>query len=286
MKTYIIGRQEDCDIVIIDPTQMVSRHHAVLTVSGSKMTITDQSSNGTYINGIRIASGAPVPVTRKDVVSFGQAAELNWARIPDPSKKVLLFSIICAVVVLAIGFGGKMFYDSQKKSQKELVAKEQKDSTQLANLKTDIDALGKDCDFIVSRTDSLNKIVATIPAEIDKKVPSKEINALNRDFTKAETMLQEIKANEFKDNLISLRAAASYEKDPLELGKKVKEMQEKAESYKQIIKQVSAQLKDITDKLAKSPNKKIGNNGGQNHEKDKEKEKDVEPPIMQSNPLL
>lgn len=284
MKTYIIGRQEDCDIVIIDPTQMVSRHHAVLTVNGTKMTITDQSSNGTYINGIRIASGTPVPVTRRDVVSFGQAAELNWARIPDPSKKVLLYTIIAAIIVAALGFGGKMYYDSQKESHEQLVVKEQKDSTQLANLKTDIEALGKDCDFIVSRADSLNKILASIPAEIDKKVPSKEINALNRDFTKAETMLQSIKAGEFKDNLISLKAAAAYEKNPVELGKKVKEMQDKAESYKQIIKQASASLKDITEKLEKCPNKKTDN--GKNKDKDKKEEKNEQPPIMQSNPLL
>lgn len=284
MKTYIIGRQEDCDIVITDPTQMVSRHHAVLTVNGTKMTITDQSTNGTYINGIRIASGAPVPVTRRDVVSFGQAAELNWARIPDTSKKVLLYSIIGAVIVLALGFGGKMYYDYQKESQQRLVVKEQKDSTQLAKLRIDIETLGKDCDFIVRRTDSLNKIMASIPAEIDKKVPSKEINALNRDFTKAETMLQEVKAGEFKDNLISLKATSAYERNPVELGKKVKEMQDKAESYKQIIKQVSVSLKDITEKLEKSPNKKTDT--GKNKEKDKKKEEQKDSPIMQSNPLL
>ena len=81
MKSYTIGREETCNIVIPDSTQMVSRNHATLTLNGSKMTITDNSSNGTYINGIRIASGTPVPVTRKDVVSFAQVAELDWGQL-------------------------------------------------------------------------------------------------------------------------------------------------------------------------------------------------------------
>ena len=61
MKTYSIGRDLGCDIVINDTTDVVSRRHAVLTVASSgKMTLTDLSSNGTYINGIRrfMASGA------------------------------------------------------------------------------------------------------------------------------------------------------------------------------------------------------------------------------------
>ena len=93
MKSYTIGREETCNIVIADSSQMVSRLHATLTLDGSKMTITDSSSNGTYINGIRIASGTAVPVTRKDVVSFAQVAELDWAQIPNPGKRTLWIDV-------------------------------------------------------------------------------------------------------------------------------------------------------------------------------------------------
>lgn len=67
MKVYSIGREHGCDILINDNTDVISRRHAVLNVSPSgKMTIVDQSHNGTYVNGIRISPNVPVPVTRKD----------------------------------------------------------------------------------------------------------------------------------------------------------------------------------------------------------------------------
>ena len=67
MKVYSIGREEGCDIVIDDNSDVISRRHAVINVTSSgKMTIVDYSHNGTYVNGIRIASNVPVPITRKD----------------------------------------------------------------------------------------------------------------------------------------------------------------------------------------------------------------------------
>ena len=78
MKVYSIGREGGCDIVINDPSDVISRRHAVLNVSPSgKMTIVDQSTNGTYVNGMRINSGVPYPVTRKDSISFAHVARLN-----------------------------------------------------------------------------------------------------------------------------------------------------------------------------------------------------------------
>ena len=55
MKVYSIGREAGCDIVINDNSDATSRRHATLTVMPSgKMTITDQSRNGTYVNGERL----------------------------------------------------------------------------------------------------------------------------------------------------------------------------------------------------------------------------------------
>jgi pSer/pThr/pTyr-binding forkhead associated (FHA) protein len=52
----VIGRGEDCDLVLEDPT--VSRHHAVISMRlGSPALIEDlDSDNGTYVNGKRIRS--------------------------------------------------------------------------------------------------------------------------------------------------------------------------------------------------------------------------------------
>jgi len=111
MKVYSIGREAGCDIVINDRTNVISRRHAVLTVSGGKMTITDQSSNGTYVNGIRISPNVPVPVTRKDNISFAHVARLDWSLIPNNRAAILWWVLgVAAAILLIVGgiFGYKM----------------------------------------------------------------------------------------------------------------------------------------------------------------------------------
>ena len=94
MKSYSIGRDNACDIVLNDHTDVISRRHAVLTVSSSgKMTITDQSTNGTYINGQKISPNVPVPVKRKDTISFAHVATLDWNMIPK-SKQWLTYLLV------------------------------------------------------------------------------------------------------------------------------------------------------------------------------------------------
>ena len=104
MKSYSIGRDNACDIVLNDHTDVISRRHAVLTVSSSgKMTITDQSTNGTYINGQKISANVPVPVTRKDTVSFAHVSTLDWNMIPKSSKvRTYLFIGLAVAIVAAL----------------------------------------------------------------------------------------------------------------------------------------------------------------------------------------
>ena len=103
MKVYSIGREAGCDIVINDRTDVISRRHATLTVmSFGKMTITDQSTNGTYVNGIRIQPNTPFPVSRKDKVSFAHVARLDWNQVPDDGAAIMRWSIIGAVTILLI----------------------------------------------------------------------------------------------------------------------------------------------------------------------------------------
>lgn len=110
MKTYSIGRDLNCDIVINDSTNVISRRHALLNVTPSgKMTIIDQSSNGTYVNGIRISQNVPVPVTCKDIVSLAHVAKLDWNQIPKSNQwlKYAIGAVIAVVVILGIIFGIK-----------------------------------------------------------------------------------------------------------------------------------------------------------------------------------
>ena len=56
-KIYTIGRDGGCDIVIPDNTDVISRLHATIRVeSNDKIYLTDQSRNGTYINGMKMSS--------------------------------------------------------------------------------------------------------------------------------------------------------------------------------------------------------------------------------------
>ena len=104
MKTiYSIGRDPGCDIYLYDDRNVISRTHAILKVGkGGKYFISDQSMNGTYVNGIKIAQGVQVPVTRKDIVSFAHIAELDWGMVPNPYGRIWGFIAVSVLVVLAV----------------------------------------------------------------------------------------------------------------------------------------------------------------------------------------
>lgn len=105
MKVYSIGREPGCDIMVNDNSNVVSRRHAVLNVSSTgKMTITDLSHNGTYVNGMRIATNVPVPVTRKDNISFAHVARLDWALVPNPFAYIkYVIAAVVAIILIVVG---------------------------------------------------------------------------------------------------------------------------------------------------------------------------------------
>lgn len=134
MKRITIGRSTDCDIVINDQTDNVSRRHAVITFDlFGRMTISDTSSNGTFINDQRMLKGASVPVTREDKVRLGKAWILDWNTISDPTKGIrrFLFTAIAAILIAVAGIctyslvGG----DSTDKVNSEIKDKEEKNDT-------------------------------------------------------------------------------------------------------------------------------------------------------------
>ena len=101
MKSYKIGRNPDNDIVIKDQSQHVSRYHATLTVNDNgTITINDQSTNGTYVNGVKVKSRVDYPVSTNDTIMFAKSALLDWNLIsiapilkpsyitPEPQKPV------------------------------------------------------------------------------------------------------------------------------------------------------------------------------------------------------
>lgn len=101
-KVYTIGRDPSCDIVIADSTDVVSRVHASLKVKGNrKYVLIDQSSNGTYVNGIKMSANEEIPVTRKDIISFAHVKDLDWNQIPEDSNPKIIWLLVAISVVVA-----------------------------------------------------------------------------------------------------------------------------------------------------------------------------------------
>ena len=122
MKAISIGRDNECNIVLNDKTDVVSRRHAVLNITSTgKMTIIDQSHNGTYVNGIRVTSNTPFPVTRKDVVSFAHIIQLDWNLVPNTAAKMrnTIIGIIALVIILC---GPTAFFLNNRDNHKDIKA--------------------------------------------------------------------------------------------------------------------------------------------------------------------
>ena len=101
MKTITIGRGEGCDIQI--DHNKISRRHAILKIyTFGKMEIVDMGQNGTWVNGVKLRSGVPFPVKRKDVVNFAEVSQLNWSLVPNPTKYLELAVFYAIILILFI----------------------------------------------------------------------------------------------------------------------------------------------------------------------------------------
>jgi pSer/pThr/pTyr-binding forkhead associated (FHA) protein len=80
MRSWIIGSAADCDLVITRPT--VSGRHCRLTETAVGYLLEDLgSSNGTYVNGVRLTS--PARISASDAVTLGLAVPMPW---PEPER--------------------------------------------------------------------------------------------------------------------------------------------------------------------------------------------------------
>ena len=109
-----IGRDYSCDIHINDSSDIVSRNHATIEVArGDKYFITDTSSNGTYVNGMRIPSHQRYQLNRGDEVSLAHAALLDWSLVPKDNTIVLsLAATLATLAVMAVVVFAVMHFGS------------------------------------------------------------------------------------------------------------------------------------------------------------------------------
>lgn len=84
MISITIGRDPNSRIILEDPAQLVSNHHAELKIKDDgSMFIYDKSANGTFVNGIKIPRNQDFPVIRGNTVLFANKLNLNWALVPE-----------------------------------------------------------------------------------------------------------------------------------------------------------------------------------------------------------
>ncbi len=101
IQQYTIGRGDSCQIRIQDAAQRISRNHATLKVlDNGKIFITDHSSNGTWVNGVKISPNVDYPVRRGDSISFANAAELNWTLIPKKTNRQLIYILAGGIIIV------------------------------------------------------------------------------------------------------------------------------------------------------------------------------------------
>ncbi|MFA5328111.1 MAG: FHA domain-containing protein [Prolixibacteraceae bacterium] len=103
-KLYSIGTHLTNRILINDGSNMVSRYHATLKIApNGKMTISDHSANGTFVNGSRISPNQDVQVKRRDKILFANTQPLDWNKIPNSKTNPwLIISPIAAVLVVGL----------------------------------------------------------------------------------------------------------------------------------------------------------------------------------------
>ena len=92
MKIISIGSSIGCNIHI--DSDDISKRHALIYISSTgKMQLVDTSENGTFINGVRVKSHMMMPVHRRDKVVFANGHQMDWSKVPDPSRKIRLMLI-------------------------------------------------------------------------------------------------------------------------------------------------------------------------------------------------
>jgi pSer/pThr/pTyr-binding forkhead associated (FHA) protein len=82
---FLVGRGSDCDLRLHDAA--VSRHHCLLRLRGGDASVTDLgSSNGTFLNGQRVRSQAPLK--NGDRLQVGEHTFLLQLGDQDPRNDI------------------------------------------------------------------------------------------------------------------------------------------------------------------------------------------------------
>nr|WP_295931850.1 FHA domain-containing protein [uncultured Dyadobacter sp.] len=121
-----VGKNADNTIQIHH--QNISRYHAIIKVDKrGRIFVSDQSTNGVFVNGHKIPRTTDFPVKRGDRVSFAQVQDLDWKKIPKAaSRRPVAFIVPIAVLLM---FLGVLYKDEfRRKLYRETVSKRYENS--------------------------------------------------------------------------------------------------------------------------------------------------------------
>lgn len=82
-----IGRDKTCDHIIFDPERRVSRVHLQVEKVGEFYYLEDLSSNGTFVDGIRLNKGMRVKVTNANQIILGGGYRLVLSTVFNMNSK-------------------------------------------------------------------------------------------------------------------------------------------------------------------------------------------------------
>lgn len=97
-KKVLIGRSEECDFVVFDPQNRVSRRHTLLIKDGHQIFIEDLgSANGTFLDGRQIKPNVRVPLSLQTKITLSRdylvdQAKINFQDNDDDDKTKILSS--------------------------------------------------------------------------------------------------------------------------------------------------------------------------------------------------
>lgn len=200
MKRITVGRGNDCDIVIDDNTDKVSRHHLVISVDFmGRMTVSDTSSNGTFLNGNRMLKGTSMPVTRKDTIRLGDVWEFDWNTVRDPYARMRKCAAAAAAMLLLLCAGITVWslindsFDKENASEIPVAAEEDntewnKDSTnKYAPVESSIKTTKKKSTNKRRRKSNVKRKISK-HQNIYKEKQTQELEMMKKDMSKEKDM--------------------------------------------------------------------------------------------------
>lgn len=260
----LIGREVDSNFVANDPS--VSRQHAQIIDYGTYYTVVDLgSTNGTYVNGKKVAS--ETTLHSGDKLQVGNVV-VPWEQLVQPPQKskkakVLLAILIPVIALLLIGgvVGAYFIWWHGKGINNELEKENRKKTTELSQQMTEnkqkTEQFNKEKSELEQQKKDLD--AAKKQAEKDKEVANREAEKAKKDAENAKKEAEKAKKEAEKAKKEAENAKTEVNTKTKEVKKEVeKEAKKKEEEKKKKIDTEEAQqnqeLKNQYEKLKTSIN--------------------------------